>query len=835
MFETVANRFKVGEQIASRPNCNVYSASDNAARDSAAANVVIKFFTDTPEVSEAVERRYESEVAALIEASTTPPSALAKIYAGGVEDGVFYLVMEALNGKTLRETLKAQEDGRFELHKAITIAEKLAAGLQLMHDSGIYHGHLDSRAILIDGDEVKLAGYCPKTVDKLRMEQTSMGRQLVDPAYIAPEQISSGGKDNSVDHRADIYSLSVIIFEMVTGKKPFPSKNPIQAAIMRLSEDPPSAAELNPELSTLMDAAIFKGLSREPEDRFQHVTELIDTLSSKFSDTTTRFPAQGRAGLKEVPVSPSQAGRMDDQTLVGAVSSDAIKGMLAKIDSEGSVASKAEKTPALSDRPVGDSDSNDEKTATPEQAVEDEDQTIVGQAGAVKLPASLMFVGGPERGKRVSLDQEQMIIGSDSGCQIVVSGKEVPARYAILISREDNYYLAALSADGLDIGGNHIEGNEEILLARGDTISVGKHQLRFVEPGEVFTLNEDAADRVLDRPQSKVNSIVKIATAALAVICLLVFFVYQQSNSDRSSSAKRKAQAERAKRTEVIAKLRLEGDTLFKEGKLIEPVGANARTRFDQILELDPDDTYAKRRIAEISDRLVEIREKRARFERNAKEIERLLSNAKQYLKQKSYFSPPGANAKDAYEAVLKLDPDNETAKIQLKRIDSLFQVMVGEVNALLAKAKEYGDKGQIVSPSGENAFDTLKTILAVNPDNIEAKDLLLDLAAKTIYQGDLAKSRANADRMKKAYLTAKVLGVDPEYLAPRLRGLDLIRRSSSKVIIYDGKADEKKPSTKTSSDAFLDSAEVEKRVAALKLEGELKGVSEQGRVRVVK
>ncbi len=832
-FQTVANRYSIGEEIANRPNCKVYRATDTDS----SAEVVVKFFSDTPADSAALREQFEAEVAALVAATTaqaTTQSYLAQVLAGGVEDGVFYLVMESLSGSTLRQLLKQQDSKPLKLSEAFSIAEQLALGLQTLHNAGIYHGHLDSRAILVEQAGVKLAGYCPQAIDEARMAQTSMGAHLIDPAYIAPEQISGEAEGQKVDYRVDTYSLAVIIFEMLTGQKPFSASNPVQTAMLRLSEEAPSAAERNPELSALMDAAIRKGLSRNPADRFSKVIDLVETVSSKFSGGTARLTSTQSSPAEILKQSEQAAQPIITQTLAGGVSADRIKEMLAKVD-VGAAPSDVdqESTSTL----TNDTDLSRAKAIVEASNKDNINESITQTTGAeaFRIPATLMITSGRERGKKFNLDQEQMMIGADTGCQILLSGRGVPARYAIIVRRGSAYCAAALSADGLTINGESIKGSDEVELKRGDTISVGEQQLRFIEPGEVFTLKDEAVDRVLDRPKSKVNSTVKVATGVIAVLCLLVFFVYHQSNTDREATAKRKAQAELAKRKEVIAKLRLEGDAFLKEGKLIEPVGANARTRFDQILELDPDDTYAKRRVAEIADRLEEIRAKKKRYEQNAKEIERNLIDAKQYLKQKNYITPPGANAKEAYETVLRLDPDNQLAKKQLKRIDSLLRLMVGEVNELLARAKEYRAKGQIVAPREESAFGIVQQILMINPGNREASNLLLEMAAQSIYEGDVAKGKADAKAMKKGYLTAKVLGADPEYLAPRLRGLELIQKSKSDVIIYDGKDDGKEATPKSSNSSYLDSAELEKRVTALRLEGELKGVTNKGKVVEVK
>lgn len=123
---------------------------------------------------------------------------------------------------------------------------------------------------------------------------------------------------------------------------------------------------------------------------------------------------------------------------------------------------------------------------------------------------------------------------------------------------------------------------------------------------------------------------------------------------------------------------------------------------------------------------------------------------------------------------------------------------------------------GQFTAPPGENAFEMFKKVKEVDPTNAEANDALLDMAAKSIFEGDQAKSRAEPKAMRESYLTAQALGVDPSYIEPRLRGAELMGRSKSAVIIYD------KPNQGVGADDtsgnYLSTSEIERRVAALAL-----------------
>ena len=304
----------------------------------------------------------------------------------------------------------------------------------------------------------------------------------------------------------------------------------------------------------------------------------------------------------------------------------------------------------------------------------------------------------------------------------------------------------------------------------------------------------------------------------------MTVFAFRQNFASSKAAAKKSAASEVAKRKEVVAKLRREGDAFFKAGQLIEPVGANAQVRFEQILEIDPNDTYARRRIDEIKQRAVSLREQSRRIARRQKQVQKLLEDGERFFEKGDLVSPPGANAKESYEAVLRLDSDNEQAQAKLKEIKTVFSEMLGEINTLIARAKQYRSKGQIISPPGKNAYEMLKEVMRQDPGNREATDLLLNMAAETIYQGDAAKKRAEVATMKRSYLIAQALGVDPAYLAPRLRGVALMKKSRSNVIIFDGSKSDAK---QNSSDGnYLNTEEIERRIAAFKLEAEIGGAS---------
>ena len=793
----IAGRFVIEREIARRPNCVVYAAKDRTLQDRL---VAVKTFVDEPGNDAATIKEFEDEIALLRKASH---QALIPILAGGCDNGKFYIAMELVEDGTLRDMLKAKLR-TFSVDDAVALVRTLAEAVGEIHDEGGTHGHIDSRSVLFKGDKPRLGGYCPRAIDKLLKNLTTQGRLTVDPVYISPEQVSG----SPVDGRADIFALAVLLYELTTGERPFDAGNPLQTAMLRISANPIPPARKNSDLSPLLDAAILKGLAKDPNARFASIADFIDAITGGKAEVKNPFVQGG------VPNKPERLGV--GETVGVSMSLDAIKGMLKTQESSspkplsGSAATEGEGTMrASSAKLMG-------------EPVAEAMQTAVGMKATGALSGSLMIVEGSGRGQKYVLDKPQIIIGSDGACDIVASGKEVSRRHAIIVKKGESYSVEPLSSHGVIVNGAAVEADTEHALKRGDALSVGAIKLRFIAPGEVFTLHDKVADRVIDRPESKARKIVMLATVFCLAVVAGLLFVFSNMREDQKSLAQKQAAAKARKQSTLIATLQKEGDQFFKDGSLIEPVGANAKERFEQILEINPDDTYAKRRIAEITERSQDLLEKQRQRGQVLQQVEKLLADADKHFQAKEYIAPLGNNAREIYSRVLELDSGNTVAKNRLEEINTIMSGMFHKVETYLAKASVYKDLGQYVLPKDENAYNEIKDVLALDPSNEVAKDMLLDMAAASIYEGDIARKGGEVTAMKKAYLVAQLLGVDPQYLEPRLKGLELMTKSKASVVIYDRKDSNKVEDSKDSR--FLSRQELEKRLASLSMQADQNG-----------
>lgn len=779
----IKERFELEREIASRSACKVYLGRD---RQIGGKEIAVKIFLDKPKSDET--RLFEQEVEALRRA--THP-VLIPIVDGGLEGDELFLALEFIPGETLRDRIKSLA-APMEVDEAVQLISQLAEAVNEIHgekfqSKQLIHGHLDSRAILFKGKEPRLGGYHPVAIDLLQKQMTSVARVAADAGYISPEQLSGS---EEVDGRADVYALGVLLYELIAGERPFVAANPLQAAMLRLTVTPQAPSKKNPKISPLTDAAVLKALAKDPKERFQTAMEFREALLGNQRASKNPFYSQAEG-----------AGRISSETLAVSVSTADIQKMLA---AGGAGAAVSTSSTSATAQPVS-------------SQLPDSSQTVMGLDTSSVLKPGVLFLSGKRRGERISLDKTQMFLGSDPTCDIVVKGAS--NRHLLLLQRDGKTFVCAISAKGVDVSGNTLKSEEERALNRGDVIEVGEEELRYLAPGEVFTLKDDEVSHQAAKPGGKGAKLLLISTLLIGVIALTSLYFWRQS-IDRAKQQARAKQIEQGKqRSAVVKNLIQEGDDLFKSGALFAPVGENALEKFQEVLSFEPDNSYAKRRIEDISRRKSQLEQEEERRQQMQGRITELLQQGDYYLAQNQLVAPPGKNAKESYSEVLKIDPTNPVARQKIAEIDRMLGDVLGRVKESLQFAKEHIQAGRFIEPEGENALERIREIQQVDPENREAKDLILQMAALSLIQGDEAKERKAVKDVRRNYLVAQSLGVDPKCIEIKMKGLDIIARSTGKVVLQTS-GDE----CPANAPGFLDSGELTKRVAKLKLERELRG-----------
>jgi predicted Ser/Thr protein kinase len=212
------------------------------------------------------------------------------------KDGWFCIVMEFLEGRSLRELLR--EAGPLPIERAVAIAEQIATGLAYAHSQGIIHRDIKpDNIMMLANDQIKIMDF---GIARLRGStlHTQTGVSMGTPQFMSPEQAS--GK--SVDARSDLYSLCVVLYGMATGQLPFSGDSPVMIALKHIQEPPPRPSQINPAIPPALDSIILKGLAKRPEDRFQNAEELQQVLGRFDATTSVTVPAAGDETYVSTPV-----------------------------------------------------------------------------------------------------------------------------------------------------------------------------------------------------------------------------------------------------------------------------------------------------------------------------------------------------------------------------------------------------------------------------------------------------------------------------------------------------------------------------------------------------
>ncbi len=237
-----------------------------------------------------------------LEASTTAklthPNTVSIFDYGRTEDDVYYIAMELLDGKTLHRALR--ESGPMDPARILHIVAQICRSLREAHELGVIHRDLKPANIylVVHGDErefVKVLDFgLVKSLEDTGEDLTQTGLFMGSPKYMSPEQI----RGERVDGRADVYSLGVIMYEMLTGKVPFDRTNSVNILMAHVHEQPPRMADINPNVAIppLLEQVVMKTMAKKPEDRYASMDALLSALK-EIADPLINPELSGRISL----------------------------------------------------------------------------------------------------------------------------------------------------------------------------------------------------------------------------------------------------------------------------------------------------------------------------------------------------------------------------------------------------------------------------------------------------------------------------------------------------------------------------------------------------------
>lgn len=270
----VGDRYEILERVGVGGMAEVFKGKDHKLNRFVAIKVLKEEFRENG----GFIKKFKEEAQAA--AGLAHPN-IVNVYDVGDEYGIYYIVMELVEGITLKNYIERK--GQLTVKEATSIAIQVSAGLEVAHNNQIVHRDIKPQNIIISREgKVKVTDF---GIAKATTSQTTTSTAMGSVHYASPEQARGG----YVDHRSDIYSLGVVLYEMVTGRVPFDGDTAVAVAVKHLQEKlvPPTA--FNPEISFSLEQIIKKCMEKSPDRRYQDIGDLMADLKQSLMDPEGDF------------------------------------------------------------------------------------------------------------------------------------------------------------------------------------------------------------------------------------------------------------------------------------------------------------------------------------------------------------------------------------------------------------------------------------------------------------------------------------------------------------------------------------------------------------------
>src|SRR5438034_592867 len=273
--EVLADRYELEELVGAGGMSSVYRAHDRVLDRKVALKLLHQQYTDDDEYVE----RFRREARAV--ATLSHPN-IVTVIDRGEHEGRQFIVFEYVEGENLKQLI--EQRGPAPVAYALELAIQVARGLSFAHQQGLVHRDVKPQNVLLNGDgQAKVTDFGIARSLDVKKGMTTTGTVLGTSEYIAPEQ----AQGQHVSEQTDVYSLGVVLYELLTNEVPFPGENFVAVAMRHINEPAPHVSEKRPDVPPRVDAAVERAMSKDPAQRFETMTHFCRELEACLSELRT--------------------------------------------------------------------------------------------------------------------------------------------------------------------------------------------------------------------------------------------------------------------------------------------------------------------------------------------------------------------------------------------------------------------------------------------------------------------------------------------------------------------------------------------------------------------